>query len=141
MKATLKWQGPGGLAMEASADSGHTVVMDASEEVGGHNTGLRPMEMVLLGVGGCTSIDVITILQKMRQDVTGCDVVLEAERADDIPKVFTKIHVHFIVSGRGLDAERVGHAIELSQEKYCSASIMVGKTAEITHDFEIVEAA
>ena len=141
MKATVKWKGPeNGMALEASADSGHTVVMDVSPKAGGQNQGLRPMEMVLLGVGGCTSFDVISILKKGREDVTDCVAQMEATRADTVPQVFTKVHIHFQVTGRGLNPEKVKRAIELSAEKYCSASIMIGKTATMTHDFEIIEA-
>lgn len=137
MKASIKWIG--GMAFEGTPGSGHSVVMDASPDFGGEDKGPRPMEMLLLGMGGCTSIDVMSMLKKGRQDVTDCVAEIEAERADDHPKVFTRIHVHFKVSGRGLDAKRVAHAIELSANKYCSASIMLGKTAEITHDFELIE--
>ena len=139
MKATVKWEGPGGMALEAAADSGHKVIMDVAPKAGGHNKGLRPMEMVLLGMGGCTSFDVISILQKGREDVTDCMAQLEATRADTVPQVFTDIHVHFVVTGRGLSPAKVERAIELSAEKYCSASIMLSKTAKITHDFEIIE--
>lgn len=137
MKASIKWIG--GMAFEGTPGSGHSVVMDASPDFGGEDKGPRPMEMLLLGMGGCTSIDVMSMLKKGRQDVTDCVAEIEAERADDHPKVFTRIHVHFKVSGRGLDAKRVAHAIELSANKYCSASIMLGKTAEITHDYELIE--
>jgi len=137
MKATIKWAGKVGF--EGRSESGHTVMMDGSPEIGGENRGPRPMEMLLLGMGGCTAIDVITILAKARQDVTDCVAHIEAERAPDHPKVFTKIHVHFVVSGRHLDRKRVEQAIKLSAEKYCSASIMLGKTAAMSHDFEIVE--
>ena len=119
--------------------SGHAIVMDGSPEVGGRNMGVRPMEMLLLGMGGCSSFDVVGILKKTRAELLDCVVELEAERADDIPKVFTRIHAHYIVSGRNLKATDVERAISLSVEKYCSASIMLGKTAELTHDFEIVE--
>lgn len=119
--------------------SGHGVVMDGSPEVGGRNMGVRPMEMLLLGMGGCSSFDVVGILKKSRTDFVDCVVELEAERADDVPAVFTRIHAHYIVKGRNIKPETVERAIELSMEKYCSASIMLGKTAEITHDFEIVE--
>ena len=119
--------------------SGHAIVMDGSSEVGGRNMGVRPMEMLLLGMGGCSSFDVVGILKKTRAELLDCVVELEAERADDIPKVFTRIHAHYIVSGRNLKATDVERAISLSVEKYCSASIMLGKTAELTHDFEIVE--
>jgi len=138
MKATIKWIGDVGF--EGSADSGHTVMMDGAPESGGHNRGSRPMELVLIGTGGCTSFDVVLILRKSRQDVTACVAEVEAERAATDPKVFTRIHIHFIVTGRNLDPRKVAHAIELSATKYCSASIMLAMTAKITHDFEIVEA-
>ena len=114
--------------------------MDSSPDFGGEDRGIRPMEMMMLGMGGCTSIDVMNILEKSRQDVTDCVAEITAERADTEPKVFVKMHVHFKVTGRGIDPKRVERAISLSAEKYCSASIMLGKTAEITHDFEIIEA-
>jgi putative redox protein len=139
VKATIKWVGD--VAFEGSADSGHTVTMDGAPDSGGHNRGCRPMELVLIGMGGCTSFDVIHILKKGRQDVTDCVAHIDARRADADPKVFTKIHIHFVVTGRKLDAKRVENAIRLSAEKYCSASIMLGKTAEISHDFEVIEAA
>jgi len=137
MKARIKWLD--GVTMVGESGSGHAVVMDGPPEMGGRNLGVRPMEMLLLGMGGCTEFDVLMILRKARQDVTGCEVVLEAERAATEPKVFTRIHAHFIVSGRDLSEKRVAKAISLSAEKYCSASIMLGATAEITHDFEIVD--
>jgi putative redox protein len=137
MKARVKWIE--GVAFVGETGSGHGVVMDGSVEGGGRNLGPRPMEMMLLGAGGCTSYDVVTILKKARADIVDCVAELEAERADTDPKVFTKIHLHFIVSGRNLKPELVARAINLSAEKYCSASIMLGKTAEMTHDFEIVE--
>ncbi|HCU54350.1 MAG TPA: OsmC family protein [Gammaproteobacteria bacterium] len=137
MKARIKWIE--GVSFAGQSESGHTVVMDGPPDAGGKNLGVRPMEMLLLGMGGCTSIDVMLILGKGRQDVTDCVAHIDAERAPAEPKVFTKIHVHFVVSGRGLDPKRVEKAIHLSAEKYCSASIMLGKTATITHDFEIVE--
>jgi putative redox protein len=139
MKAAVRWIGKVGF--EGRSESGHTVIMDGSSEVGGENRGPRPMEMLLLGMGGCTAIDVVMILAKARQDVTDCVAHIEAERAPDHPKVFTRIHVHFVVTGRGLDPKRVEKAIQLSAEKYCSASIMLGKTATMSHDFEIVEAS
>ena len=119
--------------------SGHSVVMDGPPEFGGQNLGIRPMEMLILGLGGCSSFDVILILKKARQQVERCEVEMDYDRAEDNPKVYTRIHMHFIVSGRGLDAKRVEKAISLSAEKYCSASIMLGKTAQITHDYEIVQ--
>jgi len=139
MKATVRWAGK--MSFEGRSESGHSVIMDGSPDIGGENRGPRPMEVVLLGLGGCTSIDVMLILGKARQQVTDCVAHIEAERAPTDPKVFTKIHVHFVVSGRQLDPKRVEKAIQLSAEKYCSASIMLGKTAEMCHDFEIVEVA
>jgi putative redox protein len=119
--------------------SGHSIVIDGPPEAGGENAGIRPMELVLVGLGACTSFDVVSILKKSRQDVTDCHAELEAERADDIPQVFTRIHVHFVISGRKLKSKQVERAVNLSAEKYCSASIMIGKTAHITHDFEIID--
>lgn len=119
--------------------SGHSVIMDGPPDHGGRNLGPRPMEMLLLGMGGCSTFDVIHILQKGRQSVTDCEVEIQAERVETEPKVFSRIHVHFIVSGKDLREAQVKRAVELSAEKYCSASIMLGKTAEITHDFEIRE--
>lgn len=136
MKARIKWIE--GVAFLGETGSGHGVVMDGAVEGGGRNLGPRPMEMMLLGAGGCTSYDVVHILKKARADITDCVAEIEAERADADPKVFTRIHLHFIVSGRNLKPEQVERAITLSAEKYCSASIMLGKTADITHDFEIV---
>ncbi len=138
MKATIEWTGEASFA--ARTDSGHEIHMDGPPEHGGRNRGPRPMELVLAGTGGCTAFDVVHILRKGREEVTGCRVELEAERAPDDPKVFTRIHIHFIVTGRGLDPKKVERAIELSATKYCSASIMLAKTATITHDFEIREA-
>lgn len=137
MKATVHWAGK--MSFDGRSESGHSVVMDGSPDIGGENRGPRPMEMLLLGLGGCTAIDVMLILGKGRQDVTDCVVHIDADRAPAEPKVFTKIHVHFVVSGRQLDPKRVEKAIQLSAEKYCSASIMLGKTAAMSHDFEIVE--
>ncbi len=121
--------------------SGHAVVMDGAPEGGGRNLGPRPMEMLLVGAGGCTSYDIVTILRNSKQDVAGCEVKVTAERAATDPKVFTKIHLHFIVSGRNLLPNRVEHAIRLSAEKYCSATMMLAKTAEVTHSHEVVELA
>lgn len=123
--------------MVGESGSGHALVMDGPPEHGGRNLGVRPMEMLLLGMGGCTEFDVLHILKKARQQVTGCVVELEAERAQDDPKVFTRIHVHFIISGPNLSEKHVTRAVSLSAEKYCSASIMLGATADITHDYEI----
>jgi len=139
MKATIKWLD--GVSFVGESESGHAVVLDGPPDAGGRNIGMRPMEMVLVGMGGCTAFDVISILQKARQPVSDCRVELTAERADEIPKVFTRIHVHFVVSGHGLKEAQVERAVKLSAEKYCSASIMLGKTAEITHDFEIIDAS
>ena len=128
------------MTFVAEAGSGHAVVMDASPDVGGRNLGSRPMEMVLMGTGGCSAIDVVHILRKSRQDLVDCVVELEADRADEDPKVFTRIHFHYVVTGRGLNPLQVQRAIKLSKDKYCSATIMLAKTAEITSDFEIREA-
>lgn len=137
MQARVKWVE--NVCFVGESGSGHALVMDGAPEAGGRNLGMRPMELLLIGMGGCTSFDVVTILRKARQPVTDCVVEITAERAEDIPKVFTKIHVHFVVTGRGLAPAQVERAIKLSAEKYCSASLMLGKVAEITHDFEIVE--
>ena len=128
-----------GSTFEGVAGSGHRVTMDVAPEVGGRNLGLRPMEMVLLGLGGCTAIDVLHMLRKGRQPITDMRVELDAERADDVPKVFTRIHLHFVLTGAGLDPHKIERAINLSASKYCSVSMMLNKTAEITHDFEIVK--
>ncbi|WP_303786113.1 OsmC family protein [Azovibrio restrictus] len=141
MQCTVKWMGAdSGMSFVAETGSGHMVAMDGAPEAGGRNLAPRPMEMLLAGTGGCTAFDVVMILKKGRHQVEGCDVRLEAERAETDPKVFTRIHFHFRVVGRNLKPEAVARAIDLSKDKYCSASIMLGKTAEITHDFEIVEA-
>jgi len=137
MECTVRWHE--GMSFIAQTGSGHLVAMDGAPEGGGHNWAPRPMELLLAGTGGCSSYDVVLILQRSRQDIRGCEVKIEAQRAETDPKVFTGIHFHFIVKGRGLKPETVERAIKLSAEKYCSASIMLGKTAEITHDFEIVE--
>lgn len=140
MECTVRWMGnDAGMSFVAETGSGHAVVMDGAPEAGGRNIGLRPMEMVLAGTGGCSAFDVVLILKKGRHQVSGCDVTLHAERADTDPKVFTRIHFHYRVKGRNLKADAIARAIELSKEKYCSASIMIGKTAEMTTDFEIVE--
>ncbi|MDG2353588.1 MAG: OsmC family protein [Gammaproteobacteria bacterium] len=137
MKTTVRWVD--GMMMVGESASGHAVVMDGPEQVGGKNLGIRPMEMLLLGMGGCTTIDVLSMLKKMREEVRDCRAEITADRADDHPKVFTKIHIHFVVEGTNLDEKKVGKAIGLSADKYCSASIMLGKTATVTHDFEIHE--
>jgi putative redox protein len=137
MKCRIKWLDH--MSFVGESDSGHSVVMDGAPDAGGRNLGVRPMEMLLLGLGGCTAFDVVSILHKSRQQISDCEVEIEAERADEIPKIFTHIHVHFIVSGRGLDEKKVSKAVSLSADKYCSASRMLEKAATITHDFEIVE--
>ena len=137
MNISVNWVD--GMLMVGKSHSGHSITMDGPPEIGGENLGVRPMEMLLLGVAGCTMIDVVTTLKKMRQELTHCETKVNAERADDHPKVFTYIHIQFIIKGKGLDTKKVEKAITLSAEKYCSASIMLGKTASITHDFEIVE--
>lgn len=138
MKVRIKWIE--NVAFLGEGDSGHALVMDGAPEGGGRNLGPRPMETVLIGTGGCTAYDVVHILRKSRAPVTDCVVDIDAERAQQEPKIFTKIHFHFVVTGRGLKPEQVARAVHLSAEKYCSASIMLGKMAEITHDFEIREA-
>jgi putative redox protein len=138
MKARIKWIE--NVAFVGETESGHAVVMDGAPEGGGRNLGPRPMEMVLIGTGGCTAYDVVHILRKSRAPVSDCVVEIDAERADEDPKVFTRIHFHFVVTGSGLKQNVVERAVHLSAEKYCSASIMLAKTAAITHDFEIREA-
>jgi putative redox protein len=128
-----------GMTFVAESGSGHAVVVDAAPDVGGKNLGARPMELVLMGTGACTAIDVVHILRKARQPVTGCVVELESERAPEDPKVFTRIHMRYIVSGKGLAQAQVERAIKLSKEKYCSATIMLAKTAEVTFDYEVRE--
>jgi len=137
MKARIKWVD--GIMFVGEAPSGHSVVMDGSVAVGGSDMGIRPMELLLLGMGGCSAIDVIGILKKARAELAHCTVEIEATRADEVPKVFVGIHAHYIVSGRNLKPATVERAVQLSVEKYCSASIMLAKTAEITHDYEIIE--
>jgi putative redox protein len=139
MECTVRWTGEG-MSFLAETASNHLVAMDGAADGGGRNLAPRPMEIVLVGTGGCTAYDVVVILKKSGQDVTGCEVKLTSERAPTDPKVFTKIHMHFVVRGRALKRNLVEHAIRLSHEKYCSASIMLGKTAEITKDFDILEA-
>jgi putative redox protein len=139
MKARIKWIE--NVCFMGESETGHAVVLDGAPDAGGRNLGMRPMEMLLIGMGACTSFDVVTILKKARQPVSDCVAEIDAARADEIPKVFTKIHVHFVVTGKGLNPTQVERAVKLSAEKYCSASIMLGKSAEVTHDFEIVEAA
>ncbi len=137
MKARIKWVENAKFLGESG--SGHSVIMDGPPDSGGNNLGFRPMEMLLLGMGGCTAFDVVHILKKGHHQVTDCQVILDAERAETDPKIFTKIHVHFIVKGSNLAEAIVNRAIQLSAEKYCSASIMLKKTAEMTHDYEIIK--
>ena len=138
MKARIKWIE--NVSFVAESGSGHALVIDGAPEGGGRDLGPRPMEVVLMGTGGCTAYDVMHILRKSRAPVTDCVLEIDSERATEDPKVFTKIHFHFIVTGKGLKVAQVERAVHLSAEKYCSASIMLGKTAEITHDFEVREA-
>ena len=138
MECTVRWTGEG-MTFLAETGSNHVVAMDGAPEGGGRNLAPRPMEMVLLGAGACTAYDVVVILKKSGQQVTACEVKVTSERADADPKVFTRIHMHFVVRGKQLKKNLVEHAIRLSHEKYCSASIMLGKTAEITKDFEVIE--
>lgn len=137
MKARIKWIE--NVSFVAESGSGHALVIDGAPEGGGRDLGPRPMEVVLMGTGGCTAYDVMHILRKSRAPVTDCVLEIDSERAAEDPKVFTKIHFHFIVTGKGLKAAQVERAVHLSAEKYCSASIMLGKTATITHDFEVRE--
>ncbi|MEY6433386.1 OsmC family protein [Thioalkalicoccus limnaeus] len=135
MKARIQWVE--GTVMLAESGSGHALVLDGPPEHGGRNLGVRPMELLLIGLGGCSQFDVLHILRRARQPVTACVVDIAAERAAEDPKVFTRIHLHFVVTGRDLSARQVERAVQLSAEKYCSASIMLGATAQITHDVEI----
>ncbi len=137
MNVRIKWVE--NVMFMGQSGSGHAVVMDGPPELGGKNLGIRPMEMMLMGLGGCTSFDVMLILQRSRQNVTDCVAELSAERAETDPKVFTKIHIHFIVTGKELKEKMVKRAVELSATKYCSASIMLAQTVDITYDYEIVE--
>ncbi len=136
MKTRIIWKG--NVSFLAEAGSGHSVLMDGAPEAGGQNAGPRPMEMLLMGLGGCTAFDVVMILKKGRHDIQDCVVEIEARRASVDPKVFTDIHLHFIVTGKNMNSQHVERAIDLSAEKYCSASIMLKSTAKITHDFELI---
>jgi putative redox protein len=137
MRCRVKWLD--NMTFVGESGSGHAVVMDGAPEHGGRDMGIRPMEMLLLGVGGCTAFDVVMILNKSRQKMVDCHVEIEAERAEEVPKVFTKIHAHFVVSGKSLDPVKVKKAVNLSAEKYCSASKMFEAAVQMTHDFEIIE--
>jgi len=139
MECKVRWTGEG-MSFVAETGSNHLVAMDGAPEGGGRNLAPRPMEMVLLGTGGCTAYDVVVILKKSGQDVTGCEVKLTAERAATDPKVFTKVHMHWTVRGRALKRNIVENAVRLTHEKYCSATAMIVKTADVTRDFEIIEA-
>ena len=136
MKARVKWVED--LMFLGESGTGHTIVMDGPEELGGHGTGMRPMELLLLGMGGCTSFDIVQMLKKGRQDIRDCVVEIDSERSDEIPKVFTKIHVRYTITGKDLKEAQVKRAVELSTEKYCSATLILAKTAEITHEYEII---
>ncbi|SIQ48429.1 MULTISPECIES: OsmC family protein [unclassified Bosea (in: a-proteobacteria)] len=137
MKARARWVE--GMAFMGEAGSGHAVMMDGAPEYGGRNIGIRPMEMLLIGLAGCTGFDVVSILRKGRESVTGCDVEVEAQRAETDPKVFTKIHLSYRIAGKGLSQAKAERAVTLSKEKYCSASIMLGATAEMTYSLEVVD--
>lgn len=137
MKVRVKWVED--VCFMGESETGHAVVLDGAPEAGGRNIGMRPMEMLLIGMGACTSFDVVTILKKSRQEIVDCVAEIDATRADEVPKVFTKIHVHFVVTGKNLNPTQVERAVKLSAEKYCSASIMLGKSVEMTHDFEVRE--
>nr|WP_297354377.1 OsmC family protein [uncultured Caldimonas sp.] len=140
MECTVNWMPASGMAFSAETGSGHLLTMDGAPDGGGRNLAPRPMETVLAGTGGCTAYDVVLILKRGRHDVRGCQVQVKADRAETDPKVFTKIHMHFVVTGRGLTEAAVQRAVQMSHDKYCSASIMLAKTAEITTSLEIVEA-
>ncbi|HIE02478.1 MAG TPA: OsmC family protein [Thiotrichaceae bacterium] len=139
MKARIKWVE--NACLMAEAESGHGVVIDGAAEIGGRNLGVRPMEMILMGLGGCTAMDVLSILKKQRQNVTNCVIEVNGERREQTPKIFTDIHIHYIITGRDLKNNLVKRAVDLSAETYCSVSAMLGKSANITHDYEIVELA
>ncbi|MCK5812971.1 MAG: OsmC family protein [Cocleimonas sp.] len=137
MKSRVKWLD--NMSFVGESASGHSVVMDGPPEAGGRDLGIRPMEMLLLGLGGCSSFDIVSMLKKGRQNITNCEVEISAQRADSEPKVFTQIHLHFIIEGNNLSDAKVARAIELSAEKYCSASIMLAKTAVVTHDYKVIQ--
>ena len=139
MECTVRWTGLSGMTFLAETGSGHAVTMDGAPDGGGRNLAPRPMELVLAGTGGCTAYDVVLILRKSGQDIRGCEVKMTSERAEKDPKVFTKINFHFTVRGRNLKPNVVERAIKLSHEKYCSASIMLEKMAEMTHSYDIVD--
>jgi putative redox protein len=138
MECRVSWLGNGGMAFSAKTGSGHTLNMDGPPDAGGQNSAPRPMELLLAGTGGCSAFDVVLILQRAKQAVSGCEVMLTADRAEVEPKVFTKINLHFVVTGKDLDPARVERAVKLSHEKYCSATTMLAKTAEITYSIEVL---
>lgn len=137
MKARVKWIEDVQFIGESGTQ--HSIIMDGPEEMGGRGTGMRPMELLLLGLGGCTSFDVVEILKKSRQQISDCVVEIEGQRSETVPKIFTDIHVHFIITGHDINEKHVKRAIDLSSEKYCSASLMLGEAANITHDYQIIE--
>ncbi len=139
MKARVKWVEDVQFVGESGTQ--HSIIMDGPEELGGRGTGMRPMELLLLGLGGCTSFDVVEMLKKSRQNIVDCVVEIDGQRSESIPKVFTDIHVHFIITGTNVKEAQVKRAINLSSEKYCSASLMLEKSANITHDYEIIDLA
>jgi len=139
MKARVKWVED--VQFLGESGTHHSIIMDGPEERGGQGIGMRPMELLLLGLGGCTSFDVVEMLKKSRQNILDCVVEINGERSESVPKIFTDIHVHFIITGKNIKESRVKRAIELSSEKYCSASLMLGKAANITHDYEIIDIA
>ena len=138
MECRVSWLGNGGMAFSAETGSGHLVNMDGAPEAGGRNLAPRPMELLLAGAGGCSAFDVVLILQRARQAISGCEVTLQAERATEDPKVFTKINLHFTIKGKDLDQAKVDRAVKLSHEKYCSATTMLAKTAELTYSIEVI---
>ena len=138
MECKVSWLGSGGMAFSAETGSGHLINMDGAPEAGGRNLAPRPMELLLAGTGGCSAFDVVLILQRARQAISACEVILQAERASDDPKVFTKINLHFQLRGKGLDEAKVNRAVKLSHEKYCSATTMLSKTAELTYSVEVI---
>jgi len=137
MKARIKWIE--NVCLMGESESGHTLIIDGAPDIGGRNLGIRPMELVLIGLGGCTAMDVLSILKKQRQHFTDFAIDIQGQRADDHPKVYTAIHLHFIITGRNLNETHIKHAIDLSAEKYCSVSAMLGKTATMTYDYEIIQ--
>ena len=136
MKARVKWVED--VQFVGESGTKHSLIIDGPENLGGHGTGMRPMELLLLGLGGCTSFDVVEMLKKSRQNIVDCVVEIDGQRSESVPKIFTDIHVHYIITGSNIKEAQVKRAIELSSEKYCSASLMLGKSANITHDYEII---